>query len=830
MMTQWHRRLSVATLVALCISIMVVLPLDAQIIIDPPPGGPPLPLPVMDEQVRIEHQQVDITVDGPLAQVQLTQRLHNDSPRTIEGSYVFPLPENAAIGDFQMMVNGEVIEGEILRKEEARQIYEEIVRRRRDPALLEYVGRDLFRINVFPIPAGETRQIELTYSQLLIRKDGLFQLRYPLETRQFSSAPIETLQVNISLINQPGLRTIYSPNFAIETTRLTDSRAKISYLATEYHPVGDFTLYFGTDESSIGVNLLSYAPAGEDGYFVLLAAPSLEHTTASVVQRDIVMVVDVSGSMGGEKIAQAIDALHYVVDQLNPEDRFNLIAFSTGVRLWQPSLQAVTSATQEAAHRWIDRLTANGSTDINRALLETLAQLDEASSLDATVQGESIDEKSRGTERPAYILFLTDGLPTQGERNPDRIIANVLQNSPEDKSLRLFNFGIGYDVNATLLDTLSGEFGGRSSYVRPNERIDEEVSHFYHGISTPVLSDVTVEIAQPLPSQTNPNDDTDADTLSTLTVDDLYPYPLPDLFAGEQLVVAGRYHWSSNSRDTNQIPIHIILRGEVNGKELIYHYTGQHVTTTGGEAHVARLWAARKIGAMLQQIRRQGPDQELIDAIVELSLQYGIVTPYTSAFVPEPTAQIIAEGVAEPLSMNDEHDRDLAIVANNSMVQDDSTSLAAPTADDTEKIAAATARVQQAVGADAVVMSETIGELQTSNIAQDSQNTKFVAGRTFVPQSVVLRDPNTPVTRWIDTRYDPDMQLQPVLFGSDCYFALLKVAQSATQEEPGKSLAAWLAVAPELIVVVDDDLALLITTELDAIQTAVCPNLPGIAD
>jgi len=814
---------------------ILALPIHAQNIIDPPPGGPPFPLPVTDQQVQIERQQVDIEVDGPLVQVHLTQLLRNHSPRAIEGNYVFPLPKNAAIGDFQMTVNGEVIEGEILRKDEARQIYEEIVRRRRDPALLEYLDRDLFQVNVFPIPAGETRQLELTYSQVLTRQDGLFQLRYPMETRQLTSAPIATLQINISLRNLPGLRTIYSPNFAIETTRLSDHHAEVSYEASDYYPVGDFTLYFGTDSSSIGANLLSYAPAGEDGYFLLLAAPSVEQSTDAVVQRDIVLVVDVSGSMRGEKMTQAIDALHYVVDQLNPDDRVNLIAFSTGVHLWQPSLQTVTSDAKEEAHRWIDRLTANGSTDINRALLETLAQLDEDVPLESpralAGQAENGDKKELLGERPAYILFLTDGLPTQGERNSERIIANASNNRPGEKRIRLFNFGVGYDVNTTLLDTLSEELGGRSSYVRPNERIDEEVSHFYQGISTPVLSDVTVEIAQAATPQSNTATTVTTTVTTTgtttLVVDDLYPYPLPDLFAGEQLVVAGRYHLPENSSSGTPIPIRITLRGAVNGQEILYRYPG-YFTTTGGDTHVARLWAARKIGAMLQEIRRHGADSELIDAIVELSLQYGIVTPYTSAFVPEPTdepnAQRMGETLVVPLGESEEGALGLHGVANDTIDQDDSATIGMPTVANAEK-AAASARVQQEVGADAVAMSETIGELQTSNIAQENQRAKFIAGRTFIPHHVVESDQNHLLTRWIDTRYNEKMKLQPVLFGSDCYFALLTMTQSEMQEAEGNPLAAWLAVASELIVVLDNGQALFITTELEADQAQECPTV-----
>jgi len=801
---------ALALLLFVLVQSLIATPLAAQIIIDPPPGGPPppLPLPAPIDQIQVERQQVDVVVDGPLAQVHLTQILRNDSVRPIEGTYLFPLPENAAIGDFQMTVNGEVIEGELLHKEEARRTYEEIVRQRRDPALLEYLGRDLFQVSVFPIPAGETRTLELSYSQILTAQDGLVQLRYPLETRQFTSAPIEELSINIELVNQPGLRTIYSPTFAIATTRLSDSQATVTYAARTYRPEGDFTLYFGTNESAIGVNLLSYQPAGNDGYFVLLAAPSVERTAKAIVQRDIVLVVDVSGSMSGDKLQQAIGALHYVVDQLNPDDRFNLIAFSTGVKLWQSTLQAVTPAAQEAAHRWIDHLSATGSTDMNRALLEALAQLP-----------TSVEDANGGQlDRPAYVLFLTDGLPTQGERDSEQIIANVFANRSADQTLRLFTFGVGYDVNTTLLDTLSGELGGRSSYVRPEERIDEEVGHFYQGISAPVLSDVMLDVAAT-------SDVAGTSALShTITIDDLYPYPLPDLFAGEQLVIAGRYHLPPAAADQETVSVQVTLRGKVNGATILYRYPGQHVVTAGGEAAVARLWAARKIGTMLQQIRRSGPDPELIDAIIALSLEYGIVTPYTSSYVPEPVDQLMNGASGGQQSAADAFATPASAAASNAM-DNDVAAVAAPASQ--EEAAAVSLRMQQVVGADAVAMSETIGELQTGNVAQRTQGAKYVAGRTFVPQPVIQNHEEYLLTRWIDTRYNERMQVQPVLFGSDCYFAMLSAAQSASDRGDRIAFAEWLSVAPELILVLDDAHALLITTELDATQAQTCPTITG---
>ncbi len=721
--------------------------------IDPPPQPPlwPQPVPLLSDEVQVEAFHVDVTIDGALAQVHLTQRLRNDLPRTIEGSYFFPLPAGAAISDFQMTVDGQVLEGEILRADEARRTYEAIVRQQRDPALLEYIGHDLLQISVFPMLAGTTRELAFSYVQLLTSSDGLYQFHFPLQTRQYRAAPVESLALNIALVNQPGLRTIYSTSHDIDVARTSDTTAQIGYKMTagsaeHEQTTGDFVLYFGNDQRAVGLNLLSYQPAGEDGFFVLLAAPGLETPTTAVVERDVVMVLDVSGSMQGEKFAQAQAAAHFVVNSLNPADRFNLVTFSTGVRVWAADLQAVDETTRQAAHAWIDDLQATGGTDINRALLETLAQF------------------SAEPTRPAYILFLTDGLPTQGERKIDRILANVMANRPAELALRLFAFGLGYDVNTTLLDTLSGDLGGRSSYVRPEERIDEEVSQFYQGISTPVLSDVTIEFD------------------GALVADEIYPATLPDLFAGEQLMIAGRYHGGTTATVT--------LRGTVNGETISYRYPDQQLVARGGEPTVARLWAARKIGTLLQQIRREGPAAELVDAVVDLGLQYGIVTPYTSAFVPEP-------GVVEG-------DGGKRLPGEDPQPVDDPTATTAQALRDSYRAnaPAVSATMAQESGESAVKMSEEISVLNSTAVVSEGQAVKYIGGKSFMRRGTVVDEQKKRLTLWVDLLYNDEMQVETVQFGSSCYFALL--------QQPG--LAQWLALSPELIIVRDDNHALRVTT------------------
>lgn len=704
----------------------------------PPPTMPNLVAPLM--QVVIERHAVDAVVTGQIAQVHVTQVLRNQSAQPAEGVYLFPLPADAAVSDFMMTVDGAVLEGRLLDQQEARRIYEQIVRSQRDPALLEYLDRGLFQTSVFPIPPGETRTVELTYAHVIDRDADLYHFNYPLSMRGYAAAPVTDVDVRVELRDLPGLRTIYSPNYPITIERQADDAAVITYQAAEGHPASDFNLFFGATSAPIGVDLLSYKPADEDGFFVLLAAPAVALAHDQVVARDIVVVLDTSGSMRGQKMEQVVAAVEYIVGQLNPEDRFNLIAFSTGVSRWAKAVQGADPDARDAALAWINDLRATGSTDINRALLEALAQLDAPTA-----------------SRPAYILFLTDGQPTQGETDASAIIRNALNNLPATRTPRLFTFGVGYDVNTDLLDVLAADLRGVSQYVAPDAAIDEAVSSFYARVSTPVLADIEIDFG------------------AEVQIEETYPYPLPDLFAGEQLVVVGRYREGAT--------VEVSLAGQVNGDARLYSYPGRELAVAGGDPFVARLWATRKIGHLLAEIRRSGPAEELIEAITDLSLRYGVITPYTAYLVLEPDAIPTAQG------------EEIILPG----VSADAEALHARGATAAADLAAA-----PAAGESAVAASQARSELQqATTVREGAPALRYAGGRTFTLRAYLPDAAGTRLPLWVDTTFDEAMTVTTIAFGSDAYFALLDA-------QPG--MAQWLAISPEMIIVTGEHSAVRITT------------------
>ncbi len=722
------KRIIAAALLMLALSTQLVQPAPARadgiIIPEPPICRPPCPIPPPPPRetpyLTVETHRVNVTIDNQVATTRVDQIFRNDSRWSLEGTYIFPLPEDAAISDFAMWVNGERVEGQLHTKEEARRIYDSIVRRRLDPALLEYVGRDLFQASIFPIDPGDTRRVEIEYSEILPVDNGLVRYVYPLSTEKFSAKPLETVAVTVDISSRDPIKAVYSPSHPVTIDRDGRYRALAGWEDFDVLPTTDFSLYYTVSTEEVGVNLLSYKDQAEDGFFVLLAAPNVD--TQQVVEKDVILVLDTSGSMEGEKMDQARDALHYVLDHLNQGDRFNLITFSTGVRAFSNRTEPLSARPE--ARRFVDDLRPEGSTDINRALLE------------------AIDTADR--QRPTIIIFLTDGLPTSGVVDTPLILNNVDQAATSN--LRIFPFGVGDDVDTVLLDTLAQEQRGTSAYVRPGERVDEQVSGFYAKVSTPVLADIDLDV-------------------DGVRIEETYPYPLPDLFAGTQLIVVGRYRAGG--------PATLTLTGQVNGQPRTFHFEDLTFATdrqsSRSTAFIPRLWATRKIGYLLNQIRLHGENRETIDQIVNLSVRYGIITPYTSFLVEEPELALRRDG------------RDI-------IIEEELAEAAAAPAE-----VSGEAAVSKAVEQNALAEADMAAPVPAATPAPGAAAPGSAPGATVTTvgdKTFILRE-----GIWTDTTFDPDLMTTTSLpFPSDQFLTFL-----ADRPETGK----YFALGSRVIVVLD---------------------------
>ncbi|QEL18414.1 VIT domain-containing protein [Limnoglobus roseus] len=545
--------------------------------------------------------KVDATIDEQVAATTVEQLFRNHTSRPVEATYVFPVPKGASINKFTMWIDGKETAGELLDAKKANQIYTEIVRRTRDPGILEYVGNDLLRMRVFPIPANSTQKVKLRFTHVAPKDAGVVEYIYPMKTDGRANRTLDEVFVRVTLKSQSPIQSVYSPTHAIALNRNSDREVVVDFEKNQALLDKDFQLFYATSAQPIGITPLLYRPiSSEDGYFMFLISPSTEASKIQRVPRDLVMVLDKSGSMSDLKMAQAKKALKHCLGNLKPDDRFALVSFATTVSTFDDRLQSASKEQLERAEKWVDDLRQSGGTAILPAL-ETALSL-----------------RSKGEPGRSFnIVFFTDGLPTVDETNPDKIVKAV--GAKVGAETRIFTFGVGDDVNAAMLDQLADATRGVSTYVRPSEDIEAKVSSLYAKISHPVMTNVKL-------------------SASGVRLHEVYPVQLPDLFHGSQLVVIGRFSGSG--------PATVRLSGMIGreSKELVEEFTFPGTRTSDDKEFVEHLWARRKVGYILDQIRANGEKKELVDEVTQLAKKYGIATPYTSYLVvpdgPMPVATL----------------------------------------------------------------------------------------------------------------------------------------------------------------------------------------------
>lgn len=554
----------------------------------PRPRPVPPPQPVW-APLEVDHVHASIKVADQVAVTKIEQEFYNPNSRQLEGTFLFPVPKGAQIDKFSMEINGKQVDAELMASGKAKGIYEDIVRKLKDPALLEYAGRDLFKVRIFPIEPNSKKRIKLTYSQVLKSDDGLVNLTFPLNTEKYSAKPLRNVSVKVDLETKQPLKSVYSPTHKVEVKRDGPRKATIGFESSDVKPDSDFQLFYTTEKSDLAVNLLAYKTGAEDGYFLLLASPGTEVKETKVIPKDVTFVLDTSGSMAGAKLEQAKKALLFCVENLNDKDRFQIIRFSTEAESLFDSLVDAETKNRQKARDFIKDLKPIGGTAIDDALKKALSS------------------RTQEGNRPFVVIFLTDGRPTVGNTDEHTILRGV--QSDNNANTRVFCFGIGTDVNTHLLDQIAEETKAFSQYVLPDEDLELKVSSFYTKIKEPVLAN---------PQITFPGD---------VRVTKLYPSPVPDLFKGEQLILAGRYSGKGSGA--------LQVEGLVDGQKKKFAYDVSFPDEANDHEFIPRLWATRRVGYLLDEIRLHGENKELKDEITELARHYDIVTPYTAYLILE---------------------------------------------------------------------------------------------------------------------------------------------------------------------------------------------------
>jgi len=568
--------------------------------------------------VEVTGVQVGVVILEQAATTTMDIRLKNTSGSRQEAELLVPVPEGAAIRGFDFQGAGEEPSAELLPKDKAVATYEAIVAKIKDPALLEFAGLNLIRSSVFPIDAHGTQKIRLTYEHLLTADGARVDYTLPRTESIDYKVPWE---VSIKIKSRKPISTVYSPSHEIRVEKASGRIASVKISREAMSEPGPLQASYLMDlDGGVTASLIAYPDVRIDGgYFLLLAglpadATVMDANGAPSVKREVTLVIDRSGSMAGEKLDQAKEAAVQVIDGLYDGEAFNVVDYSDSIASFAPAPVVKNKTNAKEARHYVRRLTASGGTNIHDTLMEAFRP-----------------KPIKGTL--PIVLFLTDGLPTIGVRS-EVAIREAVEKANKYKR-RVFAFGVGYDVNAPLLNYLARNSRAVSTYVLPGEEIESKVSQVYRRLFGPVLSSPELQVIG-------------ADgQVTTRRVAELMPPQLPDLFEGDQLVLLGKY--------TADAPLRFRLEGDFHGKRRTFQFKFKLDKATTKNSFVPRLWASRKIGMLIDEIRQAGAEsgndssviaanakndprlKELVDEIVRLSVEFGILTEYTAFLAREGT-------------------------------------------------------------------------------------------------------------------------------------------------------------------------------------------------
>ncbi|HEX6058314.1 MAG TPA: VIT domain-containing protein [Gemmatimonadaceae bacterium] len=699
-----------------------------------------------DAQVRRVSSDVRVSLRERVLSYEVTEIFHNAGGRIGEADYLFPLPRDAAFQDLQLEIDGELVSGETLGAGEARRIYEEIVRRQKDPALVEWMGHGLLRTRIFPIAPGERKKVVVRFQMVAEREGDAVRVDYFRGSR-FDEAALGTRRPGLGSPRPPAERrapsaegrvafhlTIprdapygdpYSPTHELEIDDDRSSR-KVSVRGNAREVLILLPLRRQREAS---VAVLTHAARAGTGFTLIRLTPPASH--ARTMPRDVTLVLDVSGSMRGRKLEQAKAAGRQLLATLDARDRFRLVRFSTDVESFRDGFVTATRASVRDAERWLDDLEAEGSTNISGALEEALDG-------DVAAERRAPSAEGRPHDRLELVLFLTDGAPTVGERDP-AAIAELARRERGER--RLFTFGVGADVNTALVEQLALEGRGTAHFVRPDEDVERAVGIVAARLRGPIATDLRLRA-------------------DGVRLEQVMPNAPADLFAGEDLVVLARYQ----TRD-DVSAARIRFEGRSPDGAVRWETTARFPQLERDNAFIPRLWATRRVGWLSAERRRSGPNEEIDGEIRRLGETYGIPTELTSYLVLEPgmddmrrrdVAGRVGGAVTRGSQRQAMGEQPMQLEA---IVTTGAASASAPTRNESDFAAAKAAAEQRAASSVAAV---------------DSVALEAVGGAPGESRRVGDRIFRLANGRWTDARYTSGMTVRAVRPYSAAYFDLLR--------------------------------------------------------
>jgi Ca-activated chloride channel family protein len=575
-----------AVLATLLLALPVALEGQGRIIPRPCPEPVRRCAPVVGAQVERLSSAVTVRLADRVLSYEIEEEFINRGGLIGEADFLFPLPSGAAFQDLALEIDGEMVTGETMDAREARRIYEEIVRRQKDPALVEWMGHGLLRTRIFPIAPGERRRVQVRYQVVAQREGDALRIDHFRGARASGGGDPRAEPGRVSLTLEYPRGTDYGRAYSPTHELHIEERGR-TRLAEVRGDAREVTILVPVRrDRSAAITMLPHAPGRENGFaLITLAPPALP---PRVTPRDVTFVLDISGSMRGRKMEQARAAGKQLLATLTGGDRFRIIDFASSVGEFRASYVPATRENLRAAEEYLDALEPGGSTNISDALEAALG------------------DGRAASDRLGVVLFVTDGEPTVGLRDP----AEIAERAERIRGrARVFTFGIGADVNVALLEQLALGGQGTATFVRPDESTERAVDIVASRLTSPVATSVRLV----------------ADGVRLRGVHPAGPY---DLFAGQDLVVLARYDGDGAAR--------LRFEGETADGPVRWEASVTFPERTRENSFVPRLWATQRVGWLAAEKRAHGGSAEIDAEIRELGERYGIPTEFTSYFVPEP--------------------------------------------------------------------------------------------------------------------------------------------------------------------------------------------------
>jgi Ca-activated chloride channel family protein len=561
--------------------------------------------------LELKEQDVRVTINNGMAVTKVTQVFHNTEKRQVEALYTFPVPKGASVANFSMWINGKEMVGEVLEKKRAREIYESYKQTRRDPGLLEQTDFKTFEMRIFPIGPDADQKVQITYYQELDVDHDWATYVYPLATssrRELTSQTSGKFALGLEVKSPVPIVAMESPSHAdaFVVAKHTENYYQASLETANGSLARDIVLAYQLSRPHTGVDLITSARDGEDGYFCLTVTAG-EDLAKKEDGMDYVFVLDVSGSMGQDgKLLLSKDSLGSFVNELGDKDRFEVMTFNVQPHLAFNELRAATAESKQQAVTFLATQQARGGTILNPALTTAY--------------------KYANADRPLNVVILSDGLTEQEER---RVLLELIRSRP--RNVHVFCIGVGNDVNKPLLEQLAADSGGLAAFLSPEDNVGRQARAFRRKLTRPIASDLKIDFGG-------------------LQVTDIEPKTVPNLYFGAPICIYGRYKGSGKTD--------VSIRGSVNGLEFKQAAKLVFPKDDLQNPEIERMWAWKRIDGILKAADQAGArTPQAIDEVVRLGEGYSIVTEYTSFLVLENDAEFQRWKIARNNVLRNDRDR-----------------------------------------------------------------------------------------------------------------------------------------------------------------------------